>query len=63
MAVVDQDGVQQLHITEVKAGGLASVKGTQMFMCIYRIYCVKNHANSCTFDNVSVNFVLAKAGL
>ncbi|KAM6907302.1 rho guanine nucleotide exchange factor TIAM1 [Xenentodon cancila] len=27
VAVIDEDGVQQLHITEVKAGGLASAKG------------------------------------
>ncbi|XP_058483251.1 rho guanine nucleotide exchange factor TIAM1-like isoform X1 [Solea solea] len=27
VAVIDEDGTQQLHITEVKAGGLASAKG------------------------------------
>lgn len=31
MAVIDEDGTQQLHITEVKAGGLASAKGTYLF--------------------------------
>lgn len=28
VAVIDEDGTQQLHITEVKAGGVASAKGT-----------------------------------
>lgn len=28
VAVIDEDGTQQLHITEVKAEGLASAKGT-----------------------------------
>ncbi|XP_047463292.1 rho guanine nucleotide exchange factor TIAM1 isoform X2 [Mugil cephalus] len=27
VAVIDEDGVQRLHVTEVKAGGLASAKG------------------------------------
>ncbi|XP_015817147.3 rho guanine nucleotide exchange factor TIAM1 isoform X1 [Nothobranchius furzeri] len=27
VAVIDEDGVQKLHITEVKSGGLASIKG------------------------------------
>ncbi|XP_053297487.1 rho guanine nucleotide exchange factor TIAM1 isoform X1 [Pleuronectes platessa] len=29
VAVIDEDGTQQLHITEVKEGGLASAKGLQ----------------------------------
>lgn len=29
MDVIDKDGMQQLHITEVKEGGLASAKGTK----------------------------------
>lgn len=28
VVVVDEDGTQQLHITEVKAEGLAAAKGT-----------------------------------
>lgn len=28
VAVIDEDGTQQLHITEVKAEGLAAAKGT-----------------------------------
>lgn len=28
VAVMDEDGTQQLHITEVKAEGLAAAKGT-----------------------------------
>lgn len=31
MVVIDEDGMQQLHITEVKAEGLASAKGTYLF--------------------------------
>lgn len=31
VAVIDEDGRQQLHITEVKAEGLASAKGTYFF--------------------------------
>ena len=31
VAVIDEDGIQQLHITEVKAEGLASAKGTHFF--------------------------------
>ena len=31
VAVIDEDGTQQLHITEVKAGGLASAKGMYSF--------------------------------
>lgn len=27
VAVIDEDGTQQLHVTEVKAEGLASAKG------------------------------------
>ncbi|XP_028277732.1 T-lymphoma invasion and metastasis-inducing protein 1 isoform X3 [Parambassis ranga] len=30
VAVIDEDSVQQLHITEVKAGGLASAKGLKL---------------------------------
>lgn len=35
--VIDEDGTQQLHITEVKAGGLASAKGTYV-QIIYNLY-------------------------
>lgn len=28
VAVIDEEGTQQLHITEVKAEGLAAAKGT-----------------------------------
>ncbi len=31
VAVIDEEGMQQLHITEVKAEGLASSKGTYFF--------------------------------
>ncbi len=31
VAVIDEDGMQQLHITEVKAEGLASAKGAYFF--------------------------------
>lgn len=32
VAVIDEEGMQQLHITEVKAEGLASAKGTSSFL-------------------------------
>lgn len=34
VAVIDEDGTQQLHITEVKAGGLACAKGTLFFFLL-----------------------------
>lgn len=42
MDVIDEDGTQQLHITEVKAGGLASAKGTYYVVIniILNIKCV-----------------------
>ena len=41
VAVIDEDGMQQLHITEVKAEGLASAKGTHFFFMnkqTWRVY-------------------------
>jgi len=35
VAVVDEDGEQQLHITDVKAGGLVSAKGTCFSLFFY----------------------------
>lgn len=35
VAVIDEEGTQQLHITEVKAGGLASAKGTLYTFVFY----------------------------
>lgn len=32
VAVIDEDGTQQLHVTEVKAEGLASAKGIDFFL-------------------------------
>lgn len=32
MEVVEENGEQHLHVTEVKAGGLASVKGAFFFI-------------------------------
>lgn len=32
VAVIDEDGTQQLHITEVKPEGLASAKGTYLYI-------------------------------
>lgn len=34
VAVIDEDGTQQLHITDVKAEGLASAKGTYFFFIL-----------------------------
>lgn len=38
VAVLEEDGVQQLQVTEVKAGGMASAKGTHF---MHTLTCVK----------------------
>ena len=38
VAVIDEDGTQQLHITEVKASGLASAKGICFYLYLLDIH-------------------------
>lgn len=53
MAVIDEDGTQQLHVTEVKAEGLASAKGIDFFFFLTN----KHDVYSASWDLVFITIV------
>nr|XP_020454143.1 T-lymphoma invasion and metastasis-inducing protein 1-like isoform X2 [Monopterus albus]XP_020454144.1 T-lymphoma invasion and metastasis-inducing protein 1-like isoform X2 [Monopterus albus] len=55
VAVTDEDGVQQLHITEVKTGGLASAKGLKTGDEI--LFLNGKHASTLQMDDMRAAFI------